>query len=95
MKAKIWTVAADDRFGTRSFVFVTEKQAYEQWIEWQFPGEFDENEAKDREIAAAFIQKGDYQGLSEWKDEFFLGEPSDTYAVDEDEIDLSELVLLD
>jgi hypothetical protein len=85
---KIWTVAADDEEGTRATVHATEKEAYEQWLEWQFPGQHDEEERADRGAAAAFIDREDYAGLWEWKGDREFGEPLDTYAIEEHEIEL-------
>jgi len=88
MKVKVWTVAADDEDGTRATVHTTEKEAYEQWLKWQFASESDEEEEKERNTAAAFIEREDYNGLWKWKDDQEIGEPLDTYAIEEHEIDL-------
>jgi hypothetical protein len=88
MKLRIWTVAADDDEGTRATVHLTEKSAYEQWLDWQFPGEFDEEESKERETAATFIEREDFRGLWEWKNAREPGEPMDTYAIEEHEIEV-------
>jgi hypothetical protein len=88
MKVQIWTVAADDDQGTRATVHTTEKDAYEQWLEWQFPGEFNEDENEDRKSAAAFIDKEDFDGLWEWKGNREFGEPFDSYAIEAHEIEL-------
>jgi hypothetical protein len=88
MIVKIWTVAADDDEGTRATVHVTEKEAYEQWLEWQFPGRFDEEEKTDRSTAAAFIDEEDFAGLWRWKGDREFGEPLDTYVIEEHEIEL-------
>jgi hypothetical protein len=88
IKMKIWTVAADDDQGTRATVHTTQKQAYEQWLDWQFPGESDDEEKDNRIAAAGFIYREDYDGLWEWKGDRGFGEPLDTYAIEEHEIDL-------
>jgi hypothetical protein len=88
MKIKIWTVAADDREGTRATVHTTEKEAYAQWLEWQFPGESDGEEQAERDSAAEFISREDYRGLWEWKGDREFGEALDTYAIEEHEIEL-------
>ena len=88
MKVQIWTVAADDDQGTRATVHPTEKGAYEQWLEWQFPGESDVEENANRESAAAFIEREDFRGLWEWKGDREFGEPFDTYAIEAHEIEL-------
>ncbi|MGD0736684.1 MAG: hypothetical protein ABR976_16255 [Terracidiphilus sp.] len=93
MKVKVWTAAADDRWGTRATVHVTEKGAYEQWLEWQFSSAADDEEDRaDRETARAFIEAQDYDGLLKWKSDELIGEPFDTYAVEEHEIEVSSLV---
>lgn len=89
MKVKIWTVAADDDQGTRATVHTTEKEAYEQWLEWQFPSNSDEEGEPDREAAAAFIEREDFDGLWEWKGDREFGEPFDTYAIEEHEIEIA------
>jgi hypothetical protein len=88
MKVRIWTVAADDREGTRATVHTKEKEAYEQWLDWQFRGEPDEEERTERDAAAAFIDREDYSGLWEWKGDREFGEALDTYAIEEHEIEL-------
>jgi hypothetical protein len=89
MKVKIWTVAADDDNGTRATVHLTEKDAYEQWLEWQFSSELDEEEREDRKVASAFIEREDFDGLWEWKGDREFGEPFDTYAIEEHEIEVA------
>ncbi len=88
MKIRIWTVAADDDEGTRATVHTTEEGAYEQWLEWQFPSESDEEEGENRSTAAAFISRRDFKGLWEWKGDREFGEPLDTYAIEEHEVEL-------
>jgi hypothetical protein len=88
MKMKIWTVAADDDAGTRATVHLSQRAAYEQWLEWQFSGELDDEEKKDAKAAAAFIEREDYDGLWNWKGGREFGEPFDTYAIEEHEIEL-------
>ena len=88
MKVRIWTVAADDDDGTRATVHTTEKEAYEQWLEWQFPSVSDEEEEEEKNAAAAFIERGDFSGLWEWKGDREFGEPLHTYAIEEHEIEL-------
>lgn len=83
LRLKIWTVAADDDDGTRATVHTTEKEAYQQWLEWQFAGEPD----ADKDTAAAFIDREDYEGLWEWKEDKGFGDPFDTYAIEEHEIE--------
>jgi len=91
MKVKIWTAAADDRFGTRATVHTNRRAAYAQWLEWQFPGE---EEQEERAFASSFIDREDYDGLWEWKENFGIGEPLDTYAVEEHEIEIPELMTI-
>ncbi len=88
MKVKIWTVAADDDDGTRATVHLSQKDAYRQWLEWQFSSEFDEVENEDKDAATAFIEREDYDGLWEWKGDREFGEPFDTYAIEEHEIEI-------
>ncbi len=90
MRVKIWTVAADDDQGTRATVHTTEKEAYEQWLEWQFPSGSDEEDERDREAAAAFVEREDYDGLWEWKGDREFGEPFDTYMIEEHEIEIPQ-----
>lgn len=85
---KIWTVAVDDDFGTRATVHASERDAYAQWLDWQFSGEFDVEERADKNAAAAFISREDYAGLWEWKGDREFGEPFDTCAIEEHEIEL-------
>lgn len=94
MKVKVWTVAADDDWGTRATVHVSEKNAYEQWLEWQFPSKADEEEEDrvDRETAKAFIEAQDYGGLWRWMSDQIIGEPLDTYAIEEHEIEIPTLL---
>jgi len=89
MKIKIWTVAADDDEGTRATVHLSIKAAYKQWLEWQLPGQFDEDEREVRKTAAAFIECEDYEGLWSWKGDREFGESSDTYAIEEHEIEIA------
>ncbi len=89
MRVKIWTVAADDDNGTRATVHLTEKAAYEQWLALQFSDQFDDVESEDRDTAAGFIGREDFDGLWEWKGDREFGEPFDTYAIEEHEIDVS------
>lgn len=86
MNLKVRTVAADDDNGTRATVHLTERAAYEQWLEWQFPGEFDEDELEDKKMAEGFIEREDYEGLWRWKGDRGFGDPFDTYAIEEHEI---------
>ncbi len=88
MKVKIWTVAADDDGGTRATVHVAQKGAYMQWLEWQFSGALDEEEKAEMHTAETFIEREDYAGLWEWIGDRELGEPFDTYAIEEHEIKL-------
>jgi len=88
MKIKIWTVAADDDNGTRATVHLTKKEAYERWLEWQFRGELDEEGKAEMEKAAAFIEREDFDGLWQWKGDLEFGEPLDTYAIEEHEIEV-------
>ena len=89
MKVTIWTVAADDDSGTRATVHMTQRGAYEQWLEWQFSSEFDDEEIALRKAATAFIEREDFDGLWEWKGDREFGEPFDTYAIEEHEIEVS------
>ena len=88
MKVRIWTVAADDDDGTRATVHLTQKEAYEQWLEWQFCGELDEEGKREMGAAATFIGREDYAGLWEWKGDREFGEPFDTYAIEEHQIEV-------
>jgi hypothetical protein len=88
MKIRIWTVAADDDEGTRATVHLTEREAYQQWLELQFSGGSDEKEKAEKEAAAAFIEREDYGGLWAWEGDRELGEPFDTYAIEEHEIEV-------
>jgi len=88
MKVEIWTVAADDDNGTRATVHLTQKEAYEQWLEWQFYGELDVEAKREMEAAATFIEREDYAGLWEWKDDREFGEPLDTYVIEKHEIEV-------
>ncbi len=88
MRVTIWTVAADDDNGTRATVHLSQKAAYEQWLEWQFSGELDGEEKKDREAVAALIDREDFGGVWEWKGDREFGEPMDTYAIEEHNIEV-------
>jgi hypothetical protein len=88
VRVKVWTVAADDDEGTRATVHVTEMDAYLQWLELQFHGRLDEQERSEKAAAASFIERGDYQGLWEWESERELGEPFNTYAIEEHKIEV-------
>ena len=88
MRVTIWTVAADDTDGTRATVHLTQKAAYKQWLEWQFSSELDEEEIEEWRTAAAFIECNDYDGLWEWKGNREFGEPFDTYAIEEHEVEV-------
>lgn len=88
MKLKIGTVAADDDYGTRATVHLTQKEAYELWMELQFSGELSDSDVADKAAVQAFIEHEDYDQLWEWQAERELGNSFDTYAIDEHEIEV-------
>lgn len=89
MKVNVWTVFGDDDRGPRTTVHMTEKAAYEQWMKWQFPDDSDEEDRANREVAAAFIDCENYEGLCEWKENRHFGEPFDSYFIEGHEIDIA------
>jgi hypothetical protein len=91
MKVKIWTVAADDRLGTRATVHTSEKAAYLQWLEWQFSDELNDEELFDKAAATEFVESGDYHGLWKWREDFAAVDPFDSYVIDEHEIEIGRL----
>ena len=90
MRVTIWTVAADDENGTRATVHLSQKAAYEQWLEWQFSDELDEEEKKDRDAIATLIEREDFDGVWERKGDREFGEPTDTYAIEEHNIEVPQ-----
>ena len=90
MKMKIWTVAADDDWGTRATVHTTIKEAYLQWLEWRFPGGSEAIDLQERNAAKAFIEQENYDGLWEWENDQCSREPFDTYGIEKHEIDMPQ-----
>jgi hypothetical protein len=86
MKIQIWTVAADDRLGTRATVHLTEKEAYSQWLSLQFSDYLDENDKKDLNEAMILLEREDYKGLWEWRENRVYQEIFASYVVDVHEL---------
>ena len=92
MMVNVWTVHADDSWGRRTTLHLTEKQAHKQWLRLQFPDESDDEEKADRKAAAAFIEDEDYDGLWEWKGDRDFGDLSDTYTIEDHVIEIPDVL---
>lgn len=89
MQVKIWTLHADDDLGPRTYVHTTQEAAYLHWVNLQFPDESDEDDLSNRSVAARFINRQDFDGLSEWMEGGGFSEPFDAYAIEGHNVEIS------